>query len=389
MNQKHKQQLCRHVLSLVACLGAFGPASAQPVQSTQGWRIDYPAQPGTSGRTICVGAGCRQAQAAQNAKLLKACLYRDKSSAGLFSRGEWRAAVAPADEALCEEVLYADLDGKVLSLRAPLMQSTGQFLQGELYIHCTPSGGTGGAGATGGGDPCSSEFFAPYPANPRYRVLRRGAVTEAVQQSNLVAAVEQHRAHQLREQEQRALAEYRREFEAAKRSLAAIKAFEDRYAGNDPENLIPQLSGVKRELWLAEYRARFDSMQGVAAIEAFIADYRGDDPDGKIGPAKVRLEEAQRIAQAQAQAQDAEKAAQQKAKSLAEKERQIAYCHRETEVAEKAIAREQQVGRVSGYVNKMTLREAGEIIVFCQEQIPKAYAEYKRLGGTKSLNELR
>lgn len=386
MNQNLKQQLCRHALSLVACLGVFGSASAQSAQPTQGWRIDYPAQPGTSGRTSCAGAGCRQAQPAQNTKLLKACLYRDKSSAGLFSRGEWRAAVQPVDEALCQEVLYADLDGKVLSLRAPLMQSTGQFLQGELYIHCTPSGGTG---ATGGGDPCSSEFFAPYPANPRYRVLRRAAVSEAVQQSNLVAALEQHKAYQLREQEQRALAEYRREFEAAKRSLAAIKAFEARYAGNDPEHLIPQLSGVKRELWLAEYRARFDSMQGVAAIEAFIADYRGDDPDGKIGLAKVRLEEAQRTAQALAQAQEAEKAAQQKAKSLAEKERQIAYCHREIELAEKAIAREQQVGRVSGYVNKMTLREAGEMIVFCQEQIPKAYAEYKRLGGTKSLRELR
>lgn len=383
MNQKLKQQLCRHVLSLLACLGAFGSASAQSAQSNQGWRIDYTAQPGTSGRTICVGAGCRQAQAAQNAKLLKACLYRDKSSAGLFSRGEWRAVVQPADEALCQEVLYADMDGKVLSLRAPLMQSTGQFLQGELYIHCTSSGGTGG------GDPCSSEFFAPYPANPRYRVLRRAAVSEAVQQSNLLAALEQHQANQLKEQEQRALAEYRREFEAAKGSLAAIKAFEGRYAGNDPENLIPQLSGVKRELRLAEYRARFDSMQGVAAIEAFIADYQGDDPDGKIGFAKVRLEEAQRTAQAHAQAQETEKAAQQKAKSLAEKERQIAYCHRETELAEKAIAREQQVGRVSGYVNKMTLREAGEMIVFCQEQIPKAYAEYKRLGGTKSLRELR
>lgn len=386
MNQKLKQQLCRHALSLVACLGAFGSASAQPAQSAQGWRIDYPAQPGTSGRTICVGAGCRQAQVARDAKLLKTCLYRDKSSAGLFSRGEWRAAVAPADEALCQEVLYADLDGKVLSLRAPLMQSTGHFLQGELYIHCTPSGGTG---ATGGGDPCSSEFFAPYPANPRYRVLRRGTVSEAVQQSNLVAALEQHKANQLKEQEQRALAQYRREFEAAKRSLAAIKAFEARYAGNDPESLIPQLSGVKRELWLAEYRARFDSMQGVAAIEAFIADYQDDDPDGKIGLAKMRLEEAQRLAQAHAQAQEAEKAAQQRAKALSDREHEIVVCQRETERAERAIAREQQVGRVSGYVNKMTLREAGEMIVFCQERVPKTYAEYKRLGGTKSLSELR
>ncbi len=389
MNQNLKQQLCRHALSLVACLGAFGSASAQSAQSAQGWRIDYPAQPGTSGRTICAGAGCRQSQPAQSAKLLKTCLYRDKSSAGLFSRGEWRAAVAPADEALCQEVLYADLDGKVLSLRAPLMQSTGQFLQGELYIHCTSSGGTVGTGATGEGDPCSSEFFAPYPANPRYRVLRRAAVSEAVQQSNLVAALEQHKAHQLKEQEQQALAQYRREFEAAKRSLAAIKAFEDRYAGNDPENLIPQLSGVKRELWLAEYRTRFDTMQGVAAIEAFIADYQGDDPDGKIGLAKVRLEEAQRTAQAHAQAQEAEKAAQQKAKALSDKEHEIVVCQRETERAERAIAREQQVGRVSGYVNKMTLREAGEMIVFCQEKIPKAYAEYKRLGGTRPLNELR
>ena len=74
---------------------------------------------------------------------------------------------------------------------------------------------------------------------------------------------------------------------------------------------------------------------------------------------------------------------------LVEYERQIIWCKRRTEAAREVIAREEEIGRISGFVNKKIMREAGESIVSCASNNPKLFAEYKQLGGRRTYQELK
>jgi hypothetical protein len=73
---------------------------------------------------------------------------------------------------------------------------------------------------------------------------------------------------------------------------------------------------------------------------------------------------------------------------MQELERQIVLCKRSSEAARQAIARENEVGRISGYVNKRKLHEAGDWILSCQEQIKRQYSQYRQAGGKKALAEI-
>jgi hypothetical protein len=73
---------------------------------------------------------------------------------------------------------------------------------------------------------------------------------------------------------------------------------------------------------------------------------------------------------------------------MQELERQIVLCKRSSEAARQAIARENEVGRISGYVNKRKLHEAGDWILSCQEQIKRQYGQYRQAGGKKALAEI-
>ncbi len=69
-------------------------------------------------------------------------------------------------------------------------------------------------------------------------------------------------------------------------------------------------------------------------------------------------------------------------------ERTILRCFGEIKQAHEVIRREKEIGDVTGYINTARMHQAGEIIVTCQERIPKLYKEYQSLGGTKTLQEL-
>lgn len=311
-----------------------------------------------------------------SASLVKSCLYRDKARAGFFSRGEWRAVIQPDASVPCHEVLFVDIPGKVIYIEAPLMKSTGAFLQGQQYIHCTPSPHTTAY------DVCNSEFFQPYDVNPRYRVLQPALIADAVRQSGLVGAVEQYVASEEARRRSDELAAYRREFDSAK-SLDAIKAFESKYANNDPENLIPPLLQLKASLQLVEYRRRFDAMRDVKDMESFIADYKNDDTDGKVPEARRKLADEQQRLAVDARRMSQQKEAERRQATIEQLERQIAMCERDTVAARQTIARERRIGAASGYENKLALRQAGEVIVACEDIVPEArrrLAEYKRSG---------
>ncbi len=86
-------------------------------------------------------------------------------------------------------------------------------------------------------------------------------------------------------------------------------------------------------------------------------------------------------------AEDARKASPEyKARSAAH---QIRVAQELIDDARKAIANEEEIGRVSGYVNKARLHEAGSRIVFYQNMQREQWAVYKSNGGTaKSVSEL-
>ncbi len=56
--------------------------------------------------------------------------------------------------------------------------------------------------------------------------------------------------------------------------------------------------------------------------------------------------------------------------------------------ARAVMARERQVGAVSGYVDRQTLHAAGESIVNQQARIQMLYQRYRREGGTKTLAQI-
>lgn len=172
-------------------------------------------------------------------------------------------------------------------------------------------------------------------------------------------------------------------------TLEKIRAFEIRYAGNDPDGLIEKLAATKRQLKTDRYHQGFASMSEISDLEAFIADYANDDPDGKVPEVRHKLTREKLRVAAEAKKAAEEKAASDKAKAIADVERQIIWCKRQSISAYQAIDREKQIERVSGIVNKMVLRQAGELIVACEESIPNNFAEYKRLGGTKTLAQLK
>lgn len=390
------------IATLLSGLSAFTPAMAQSAESE--WKLGYTTKLSDVPRG-CIDPNCKSSQQEFVSHLVKVCMYRDKATSGLFSRGDWKVALNSEEKELCQEVLFADISAKLLYLEAPLMKSTGMFLAGQQYIHCTPTDGRGDSSLcsparpmycknptietrSSGYDPCSSEFFTPYEANSRYRVLQPSVVGEAVRESKLIAAIDLYVAEEAKRSAEEAMAAYRFAFENAK-TLGAIEAFEAKYVGNDPEGFIAKLAAPKRAMQIDEYRQRFASMKEVREIDAFITDYANNDPDGKLPEARRLLASENRRVAAEAKKVADERSASEKAKSIADLERQIIWCKRQSSSAQQAIDRENKIGRISGYVNKLVLRQAGEIIASCDESIPQNFAEYKRIGGMKSLAALK
>lgn len=172
-------------------------------------------------------------------------------------------------------------------------------------------------------------------------------------------------------------------------TLNKIRFFEKTYADNDPDGLIEKLAATKRQLKIDRYHQGFASMSAISDLEAFIADYANYDPDGIVPEARRRLaSERQRVAEEEKKAAE-ERLASDRAKAIADLERQIIWCQHQSISAHQDIDRENRIGLVSGYVDKLVLRRAGERIVSCNESIPNNFAEYKRLGGTKRLADLK
>jgi len=371
----------RHIR--IACLLLIGLLQPPSSWANEGsWSLSYTSQLGATPQ-FCHRDKCKKDQDAYAAQLIKVCLHRDPATSGIFTRGDWRALVAPADRGLCKEVLYADAQQKKLFIVAPFLQSSGTFMAGQPYIHCTPSGGGSGLGD------CASDFFTSNPANPRFMSLNPSSIWDAVRESKLIEVVERHVAEEGARAAERQRLDYLNQFQKAQRSLQGIQEFEARYASNDLDGMIPQLANIKRSFLVDAYRSRFSSMNTEAEIAKFIDDYQSDDPDGLIPEARKRLAVERARVAAIAKVQKQERADEKQKRLVQELELDLIRCSRSSQNAEASIERENEIGSVSGFVNKRVLREAGETIVLCRQLRPRVYEEYRRAGGRRALSELQ
>lgn len=124
-------------------------------------------------------------------------------------------------------------------------------------------------------------------------------------------------------------------------------------------------------------------------MSKFVADYKDNDPELKVPEVRARLEAEQRRQKELADAAAQDKARADLKAKLTEYEFQIGWCKRRTVEAREVIAREEEIGRISGFVNKKTMREAGEQIVSCSRNNPQLYADYRRLEGIKAYADIR
>ncbi|MGC4368009.1 hypothetical protein [Hydrogenophaga sp. R2] len=119
----------------------------------------------------------------------------------------------------------------------------------------------------------------------------------------------------------------------------------------------------------------------------FVADYKDVDPESRVSEVKQRLETEQRRQKEVADAAAKNKARAELKAKLTEYEFQIGWCERRAVGAREVIAREEEIGRISGFGNKKIMREAGKQIVSCSRNNPQLYADYKRLGGGKAYKD--
>lgn len=199
--------------------------------------------------------------------------------------------------------------------------------------------------------------------------------------TNAVSLLEKARADELVAITEAQRNAYLSKFEGAK-DLPSIYEFENVYKNNDPDNLIPKLAGLKAELEYRQYRDRYAGAATADQLSEFIRQYEGSDPDNLVPEAKKRLPVIQRQ-------EDEALKRKEREENLKKLESAIAFCKTETSEARQAINREQKIGRVSGFVNKVTLHQAGETIIECRDRTAKDYSEYRKLGGKKSLSEIK
>jgi hypothetical protein len=208
-----------------------------------------------------------------------------------------------------------------------------------------------------------------------------------LESTKALALLEKAREDDARESAKLEREVYLLSFERAK-ELPAIYEFETHYRDTDTDGLIPKLSSLKTELEYRQYRSRYSEATTSDRLSAFIAQYGSNDPDSLLPEAQKRLPQLEKEEAAERRRSEQRNQAQQKQQALAKLEDGISWCNSQSTIARRAIDRERQIAAVSGYENKISLRQAGEIIVFCRERSARDFAEYRKQGGKKALADI-
>lgn len=161
------------------------------------------------------------------------------------------------------------------------------------------------------------------PRSRADRDLKRSVLINAMEGEG-VAKLEKLRTEMLEVREkqralaeaERARAEYLASFEGAD-SLAKIQAFETKYAGDDPDELIPKLASKKERLKYEEYRTAYASAKTSSDMGKFVGEYASYDPDRLVGEAKKKVGQLQKQEQVEQQRLEKQRQEEQRQKEAA------------------------------------------------------------------------
>lgn len=304
----------------------------------------------------------------EGAEMVPVCLYR--TPALFFGGGTVRAILGNHTGVVCKEQLLADINQRTLYLDIPGFDAQGQYLNGAADAHCPDQAGALGYSV------CSSSFFKRVDGNPQFRVLIPELVKSTVRESGVFAQLEKGLAKMRKSRESAVRAVYLNDFAEAK-TKDDFERFEKRYAGNDPDNLIPILKG-KKPVENPKYRKDFMEARTAEQLTAFIATYENNDPANLVPEARARLSVFEDLPTVK-KAIVADEAAQEKAV------RRISLCRKQIAQSQEVVSKAQ----AGDTENAKEAQAAGEIVIMCRTSIATDFAEYQRLGGKKSLDEIR
>ena len=129
---------------------------------------------------------------------------------------------------------------------------------------------------------------------------------------------------------------------------------------------------------LEKYRQAFKDANTPEQLASFIKEYETNDPDGFILLAKQKM---QRLS-------DEKKETERKSAITILESRIAEYKQRMTN-AQSVIDKERRIGEMSGYVNMLTLHNAAQFIMNGETAVLEYYKEYRNVGGTKALDEIK
>lgn len=197
-------------------------SGAAQAQSDQ-WLIHYTSKLGVTDRA-CYGPDCKAAADRYASQLVRVCINRDTKTLGSVGKGEWVVEVGPDSSGACQERMYADPDKKVLFVLAHFLNDYGTFVGRSGLVRCEP-----GWPSKDEFNPCLSEMFKYYDADRRFKYLEVSLATKVRDDARVVDAVTQYMLDEPRRRAEKQRQTYLAEYESARSSLAAIRAFEEKY----------------------------------------------------------------------------------------------------------------------------------------------------------------
>jgi len=122
------------------------------------------------------------------------CLYRDKASAGFFSKGNWKAELGPYLKEECVEMLDAQLEQRTLFLHfASRNWQRGNYDGHKADVYCNSNYAQNAYG-------CYSDFFVDVDGFA-FRAVSSERIDNIINESGLIALLEERRTERQREKE--------------------------------------------------------------------------------------------------------------------------------------------------------------------------------------------
>ncbi|WP_157783592.1 hypothetical protein, partial [Rhizorhabdus wittichii] len=339
--QSRSRSISNRAIALAVLIGTSITVSARAEQGSPNWQVMRGSAPGSATTPLCLNETSRMRRS---------------------QAGPWHLSIGVSET--CSERFLADLNRRQIYFDFDPSFTWSPATTGSA-VDADCERGQSYTGYTA----CTSLLFEQH--GKRKRVLRSDVpamFNSADARSRLQQA--------WTEGERAAIASirtrYRSEFAEAT-TLEKIIAFEGAWRNFDPEQLVPKLQPLKQRLIRERYVAAFNGASTADDLTRFIDLHAGDDPDNLVPLARKKLALLQAADQArQRSLREKQAVADRVAAQVARRKEaaaRVTNCKRMTSAAYASLERERSIAAVSGVENLSVKRQAGEIIVACQQII--------------------